>query len=239
MISRLTRIFGSLGAIIVLYWMYALLAVPFIEPSVAGAGGKIDPRDEHIAKASHDTQVRALKAWFSEGEWERTSPKILETSQGMLLVNNYTMMGEGRVQIVPCTMIFLPEGNFSEEERHRRAIILQSPQGAILQFDAFDLKQGKVGKLIAGKLIGAVTIRSDQREPGPQDDLQIITSDVDMTEERFTTPQPVDFKVGPNYGHGRSMQIDMAAPGFETRISRHDPAAIVPGRRDAHHARRQ
>ena len=98
----------------------------------------------------------------------------------MLLVNNYQMMGEGRVQIVPCTMIFLPEGNFSEEERQRRAIILQSPQGAILQFDAFDLKQGKVGKLIAGKLIGAVTIRSDQRDPGPQDDLQIITSDVDM-----------------------------------------------------------
>ncbi len=173
---------------------------------------KIDPNAPTPIDV-HGEQVKALKAWFSEGEWERTSPKILETAQGMLLVNDYKMMGEGRVQITPCTMIFLPEGNFSEQERQRRAIIMQSPQGAILQFDAFDITQGKVGKLIAGKLIGAVTIRSDQREPGPQDDLQIITSDVDMTEQRFATPQPVDFKVGPNYGHGRSLQIDMAPQG--------------------------
>ena len=64
-----------------LYWIYALLAVPFIEPSVAGTGGKIDPALVINAQQAHENQVKALKAWFSEGEWERTSPKILETAQ--------------------------------------------------------------------------------------------------------------------------------------------------------------
>ena len=114
---------------------------------------------------------------------------------------------------------------------------MQSPQGAILQFDAFDLKQGKVGKLIAGKLIGAVTIRSDQREPGPQDDLQIITSDVDMTEQRFTYAATGGFQSRPKL-RSRSFVADRYGPaGLQTRVPRHDHAAIVRRRRDARHAR--
>lgn len=215
MIPRLTRIVGSLAIVITMYWTYALAVVPFIEPSTGSAAQvKLSDSDIEIASRQHENQVKALEGWFAEGDWERTSPKVLETAQGMLLVKNYRNLGEGRVEIIPCTMIFLPEGNFeSEEERQRRAIVLRSPQGAILQFEAFDLKQAKVGKLIAGKLMGPVTIRSDQRERGPQDDLLIRTSDVDLTEQKLVTNQPVQYQLGPNYGHGHAMRIDMAPQG--------------------------
>ena len=67
-----------------------LLAVPFIEPSVAPTiQGEVVSRSLTGKRGKTENQMDALKAWFSEGEWERTSPKILETSQGMLLVNSY------------------------------------------------------------------------------------------------------------------------------------------------------
>ncbi|HEY5315474.1 MAG TPA: hypothetical protein VIK18_23285 [Pirellulales bacterium] len=229
---------------IVLYWAYALLAVPFIEPAAAERSDSAASEDdvvvatEHIKNAS-EQQAAALGMWFRKGDWELTVPKILETSQGMLLVKNYRNLGEGKVEIRPCTMIFLPEGNFeNEEDRQRRAIIVRSPEGAILQFDAsVDIKQAKVGKPTAGKLMGPVTIHSDQREPGPQDDLLIKTRDVDLSEQQLWTAQPVDFQLGPNYGHGRAMQIDMAPQGSKRgfrgmtllQLSEHVEMHIHPG----------
>ena len=212
MIQRLTRIVSSFVVVLAMYWVYALAAVPFIEPTVAVSVVVKDDKDDK--DLLDRKEARPFDKWFAEGEWERTSPKVLETAQGMLLVKNYQVLGEGRVQINPCTMIFVPEGNAdNEEERMRRAIILRSPQGALLRFDTFDLKLGKVGKLIAGTLVGPVTIRSDQREVGPQDDLLIQTRDVDLTERELWTSRPVQFQIGPNYGQGRGMHIDMAPQG--------------------------
>jgi lipopolysaccharide export system protein LptA len=220
LIPRLTRIASSLAAVIVLYWVYALVAVPFIEPAAAEHNASAVSDDDVVSAERHmqsasEQQAKALGMWFRKGDWELTVPKILETAQGMLLVKNYRNLGEGKVEIRPCTMIFLPEGNFdNEEDRQRRAIIVRSPEGAILQFDAsVDIKQAKVGKPRAGKLMGPVTIHSDQRDPGPQDDLLIKTRDVDLSEQQLWTAQPVDFQLGPNYGHGRAMQIDMAPQG--------------------------
>jgi hypothetical protein len=221
------RMIGSFVLVLGVYWTYALAVVPFIEPTIVphadfgdSAPGAVS--GENVVKLQH----QALAPWFSPGDWELTSPKVFESPRGKLLVRTYETLPDGRLQICPCTIIFLAEGEAaSQEERNRRAVILQAPEGAILRFDTpVDLKQGKIGKLVGGTMMGPIKIRSDQRLPGPQDDLLITTRDAELIGDRIVTSHPVDFRMGPNQGNGRDMEIHLApsttsspgspAPGF-------------------------
>ena len=192
------------------YFLYALLAVPLIEPSAIGPSGD-HVSDERIKAAGnrHNDQLEELAFWFKPGDWELQTPKVLESPDGILLMNEYKTLPDGRVELKPCTMIFLSKSSdIPDEERRRRAMILRAPQGAILEFDTpFDLKQAKIGKLVGGQLLGDVTIHSDQRLPGPEDDLFISTREVKLTETEITTPERVDFRMGPNYGQGRDLIV--------------------------------
>lgn len=214
MLARLTRTLLAFVGVLACYLVYSRVAVSVLEP-VAGAPGRnrSTPAERQTAADAVKQQRRDLDAWFSEDEWERTSPKILETPQGKLLMRDYEHLPDGRVRIFPCTMVFMPEGTFATpEERKRRAIILRAPQGAILQFDsAVNLKQGRIGKLIAGKLEGQITIRSDQRLPGPEDDLLIHAREVYLTEHHLTTPHEIDFQLGKNRGSGRQLFMELGA----------------------------
>jgi hypothetical protein len=221
------RVAASFFLMLGIYASYALAIVPFIEPSA-------DPRpqlDEDPAAVEHarnlvEMQRQALTPWFSPGDWELTSPKVFESPRGKLLLHEYEQLEDGRLSIRPCTMIFLSDDpTATEEERNRKAVILQAPEGAILKFDTpVDLKQGKIGKLVGGTMIGPILIRSDQQLPGPQDDLHITTRDAELIGDRIVTAYPVDFRLGPNRGNGRDLEIRLApsetpapnspAPGF-------------------------
>ncbi|HVU90353.1 MAG TPA: hypothetical protein VHD36_23690 [Pirellulales bacterium] len=221
------RIGGSFLLMLGIYWFYALAIVPFIEPT-AEVRPEFDEIHTQDAPGTNvvDRQRAALMPWFSPGDWELTSPKVIESPRGKLLLHEYETLADGRLKIKPCTMIFLHEGEAeSEADRNRRAVILQAPEGAILRFDTpVDLRQSKMGKLIGGQMMGPITIRSDQRLPGPQDDLLIKTRDAELVGDKIVTPHPVDFRLGPNRGNGRDLEIVLApsahpipnspAPGF-------------------------
>ena len=90
----------------------------------------------------------------------------------------------------------------------------------MLQFDQpLDLNRAKIGRLVRGQLNDKVTIRSDWKEPGPEDDLLIVTHDIQLTEQTIATPSPVDFRWGPHFGRGQDMVIKLLAgppqPGTE------------------------
>ncbi|HEY4309577.1 MAG TPA: hypothetical protein VGN12_09030 [Pirellulales bacterium] len=221
------RVGGSFLMMVGIYWFYALAIVPFIEPTA-------EPRPEfdniHVQGTAGtnvvELQRRALNPWFAPGDWELSSPKVFESPRGKLLARDYKSLPDGRLHIWPCTLIFMSEEDAENEaERNRRAVILQAPEGAILRFDTpVDLKQMKIGKLVGGHMNGPITIRSDQRLPGPQDDLLITTRDAELIADKIVTPHPVDFRLGPNRGNGRDLEIVLApsanpapnspAPGF-------------------------
>ncbi len=210
MFRRLTRTVTSLLLLWAAYGMYGWLVVPLVEPTARRPSGRASTEAERRAARDAVRLARAeLAPWFSPDDWELRSSKILETPQGMLLLDQYQNLGEGRIHVRPCTMVFWPHGHYdSEADRRRRAIILQAPSGAILQFDSdFDLKQGRVGKLLGGKLVDRVTIRSDYKQPGPQDDLLITTRDVYLTEERLTSAHEVHFRLAGNEGRGRELVV--------------------------------
>lgn len=213
--TRSLRIVGSFVVVVAAYCLYSLAVVPFVEPEATLAEQEqVSPEEREQAIGNVATQRTDLRRWFKEGDWELTSPKILETPQGKLLLKEYRSnpLDAHEITLKPCTMIFLPEGQFDdEEERQRRAIVLRSPEGATMRFaEPIDLKRGQIGsKIVGGKLLGKVTIHSDQRSPGPEDDLLLITEQVTLVDDVITTPHPVEFFHGPNQGRGREMRLEL------------------------------
>ncbi len=155
----------------------------------------------------------SMKHWFGSqpDAWELRNPKVLRTDQGILLFKKYKVLRGGRVKIWPCSLVLLPREDVADRKlRQRQAIILQAPEGAILQFDRdFDLRRGQVGQLDGGLLLGKITIRSQGRSPGPEDDLWLSTYDVKLSRDSVYTPHPVQFRLGANYGSGRELFIQL------------------------------
>jgi lipopolysaccharide export system protein LptA len=211
----ITRIFGSFAIVMIAYWAYALLAVPWIEPAadLKLAGAALGDSTPIEGSEPINRELEAIKDLFQPGDWEtdRSKTKVLRNDRAKLLLQEYRVLGGGKVRITPCTMVFDYEGPAENEaQRHRQSIILQAPQGAILQFDRpLDLKQPREANLVGGELTGPVCIRSDWKQPGPDDDLRIVTSNVRLENQIISTSEPVEFRWGPHFGSGQDMQIKL------------------------------
>ncbi len=202
------RIGVSFLCVLVAYWAYALLAVPLIEPAAAGPDGR-RPEASELAAARQrvDSRLAELAGLFPAGAWQLDNPKILETDRVKLLLRDYSNLGDGRVRIQPCTLIYTPQ---PKPGRPPRPIVLDAPEGAVLKFDRpLDLRAGEVGRPISGRLLGEITIRGAGELPGEEDDLLIVTRDVELTEKRISTPQPVHFRWGRIVGSGQDMEIQL------------------------------
>lgn len=207
--SRTSRIAGSFAIMMIAYWAYALLAVPLIEPSVDRqlSLGEITEADRENAKKLADDQVERVRKHFPRGGLKAlglTDPKILESNQAKLLFQSYEHRRDGSVVLRPCVIIF----ETKETSGESNPVILEARGGAILQFDPpLDINHVKIGRLVQGRLVGDVIIRSEWKLPGPEDDLLITTRDVKLTEQTISTLHPVDFSWGPHFGRGRNMTI--------------------------------
>jgi hypothetical protein len=226
--SRFRRIAGSLAAVLVAYWAYALLAVPWIEP--AAPPRTKDNGPPYGGESVEVSQQKLLTRLFPADAWELKNPTILESNRAKLIFQQYRNYPDGRIEIHPCTIVFLYDGPAEDEDqRLRQSIILEAPGGAVLQFDPpLDLSRPRIGRLVGGQLVGQVTIHSDWKEPGPQDDLWIVTRDVQLSQEMIATPHPVDFRWGPHFGRGREMTIKLLSGqpvGAGTAAERWSPAA--------------
>jgi len=209
---RIARIAGSFAVVVIAYWGYLLLVAQWVEPSLeAGADqGSLASNGQKLPDLV-ELQMKQLEGLFPPDAWELKNPKILESDRLKLLLGEYRNLGDGRVELIPCTLVFAYEGPAeNEEQRRRQAVILQAPQGAMLQFDQpLDLGRAKMGRLVAGRLYGQVTIRSQWKSPGPEDDLWLLTRDIQLLEQKIFTPQKVEFRWGPHFGSGQGMVIKL------------------------------
>ncbi len=223
--SRTSRIAGSFAIVMIAYWVYALLAVPWIEPTTNRLHpGEITQIERDRARKLVDIQLDQVRAHFPPGGMEALGlkePKILESNRAKLLFQTYEHHSDGSVVLRPCAIIFAYEGPAEDEaQRRRRSVILEAPGGARLQFDPpLDINRARIGRLVRGQLDGPVTIRSDWKQPGPEDDLLIVTRDIQLTEQTIFTPHPVEFRWGPHFGRGKEMVMKLLAgeprPGME------------------------
>jgi hypothetical protein len=209
---RITRISGSLAAVLVAYWAYALMAVPLIDPPappLPPGGNPIHDPGIDIGKQ----QIDAIRPLFPANAWQLDpeKTKVLESDRAKLLFQTYdTSQGGGKVVLTPCTIVFLSDGPAENEAQLiRQSIILEAPR-AILHFDHdLDLKQSNKANLLDGRLDGEIIIRSDWKQPGPEDDLLIVTKNVQLNKQSISTPERVRFNWGPHFGSGQDMEIKL------------------------------
>jgi len=229
MSKRLARVGLSFVIVLIAYGLYALIAVRLVDPPIAskvqaGEGGEVTGEDLERTRGRPHRHDALLAKLFQEGSWEREGPKVLESDQAMLLLDEHRPVGETTMEIVPCTILFFPEPrDRSDSAPKGNPIILRAPQGAELEFDSpLDLTRFKVGRLVGGRLRGNVTIFRHASAPGADDGLEVVTSNVQLDQQRIQTPHPVRFRFGKSYGSGKDMTI-VLLPGEQSK-SKHTPA---------------
>ena len=198
------RYFASLAVVLTAMAAYALGVAPWIEPPPI-VRNPITGDSLPNVKATDPTR-ELIDRIFSPEAWERRdNPKIVETESCTLLVKDYKPTSDGKLELMPCTLIFFAS---AEGNRPRRPIVLQAPAGAFIQFDkALDIAKAQFGKLVGGDLPGEITIFSPPTSPQANDALHLTTRNIVIEKSRVYTTQAVDFRYGESHGRGQDLSI--------------------------------
>ena len=145
------------------------------------------------------------------------------TGQVMLVIDDYTRRPVGgdkddstQVDIKRFAMLMFPTPPHGDVAAPRDAIVLEAQQGARLLFDDFHPELGRIGQITRGEFPGPIMIRSDMHDPGPEDDLLVETSDLQMNTKLLYTASPVRFRMGQTVGGGRELEIRFLADEHST-----------------------
>jgi hypothetical protein len=207
---RIVRSFATLVALLVAYQVYALVAVPLLEPTLAARKtGHSTEEDRQQAAQAPSKYQRLLAAYFPTGHWSLVRPpKVIESGSVMLVLDDYQRHEDGRVDLTKCALLFFPTPRQEGIEPPRDAIIIEAPRGAYFQFDGkFQPERSQIPPIKSGQFPGPITIRSDMHEPGQADDLLVETTDLEMNSKLLYTANPVRFRLGPNVGGGQELEI--------------------------------
>ena len=218
--GQISRAAITFAAVLTMYALYSWLAVPFIEPvAVQRTPNDIKGPISDERKTRHEELLKSL--YPDPNMWQRQRPKLVETEDAVLMLSDYRTLDDGRMEIKPCTLLFIQKSAQPRTDGHPgRVVVLDAPDGAILQFDEdVDLRRGEFGRLVGGRLAGEVTIRSNESEPGADDRVYLATRNVNMDERRLWTPSEVSFRYGRSYGKGRDL-IASFLPAVEGGTSR-------------------
>ena len=93
MLKRLARSAIGLGIVLAAYWLYGMIAVPWIEPPRSAAG---DPAP--LPPPVSERQAM-FESFFPPESWQRTNPKVLESDRGVLLFQEYEPAVDGRIRL--------------------------------------------------------------------------------------------------------------------------------------------
>lgn len=134
---RLGRTLRVFLVILAAAGFYRLAIVPLVEPRIRDleAGHEMTPEEAAAIRTRADNRLAALGDIFPPGAWERDEPIVLESRQMRLLFKDYQSLPDGRVNLVPCTLVVLPDRNRMAEGSAGRTIVMRAPQGAVLEFD--------------------------------------------------------------------------------------------------------
>jgi hypothetical protein len=223
MFRRLFRSTIVLAAILGAYQAYVTFAVPRMEPPFEVRSQRRASQVELEQGAKAVTKYQLLLAnYFPKDHWTQVRPpKIFAngTDGAMLIIDEYTRHAETgdennkstQVDIKRFAMLMFPTPPHADVAAPRDAIVLEAQQGARLIFDDFHPEMGRIGQITRGEFPGPIVIRSDMREPGPDDDLLVETSDLQMNTKLLYTANPVRFRMAQNYGGGRELEIRFMA----------------------------
>jgi len=207
----------ALSAMIVAWTAYAKIAVPFLEgpPNVVQRQqSTVDYPDiaETLDKSHLPTMVPA-------DAWELGPCKTLLTPQGTIYFDYWEPVDdEGTYQLMPFTIVMNdPVNNIREElssekaEKKSAPIALRSLAGARLKFSkpltARSMKDDI--ELESALLDGQVTLFRPPNPANDEDELRIVTRDIQINRSQIFTLADVHFSFGPHHGSGRNLSIKL------------------------------
>jgi hypothetical protein len=226
MVKRIVRSLATFIAIFAVYQAYARVAVPWMEPPLKATKRHLPTTaDINNAKKAASQYQLLLSNYFPKDHWSQTRPPKVITSAdetGMLVVDDWKPLdprpnvqddgrSPARVAINRFAVLYFPTPPREGILPPRDAVILEAPQGARLDFADFRPERWQIGEVTGGQFPGRIIIRSDMREPGPEDDLYLETADLEMNSKLLHTDQPVRFRLGPNAGVGRELELRFLA----------------------------
>ena len=204
---RVTRWCVAFFTLCCAYQLYAVTIVPLIEPVVvhrrnSGDTGILPGRQA-------DPELMPL---FPEDAWERKRPMVLKTQWGKLLFQKYKTSPDGRLELIPCTIVVYAPAHNGDGSAKRRPIILQAPNKAVLSFSGpLNLLRAEFSKLQGALLEGEVKIFSSESREGANDALSIVTRNIQILPRQIWTPHDVFFRYGDSHGSGRDLSIKLAS----------------------------
>lgn len=212
MLQRILHSTALFVAILVAYQGYVLTMVPWVEPELAVRESlPIEPNKLADTSGAVTKYQKLLSAYFPADHWSQVQPPIvIENDAGtvMFVLDQYERTDRGGVNLSHFAFLMFPTPRQQSPTPPRNAIILEAPEGARLQFDKnFRPERGEIGAIQRGEFPGRITIRSDMNEPGPADDLLIETTNLEMNSKVLFTKSEVRFRLGPNVGGGRELEI--------------------------------
>jgi lipopolysaccharide export system protein LptA len=219
---RLLRSIYCFLAMVMVYWAYAAVMVPLLEPTVV----RKKPRDFLANPLDHTSRSKAFERLFAEDAWERQNAKVLETEHGALLFRDYLPQPDGTMELKPVTLVYYSSDRGSGPES--LPILIQAPQGAVLQSDRpINLARADFGKPVGARLLGQIIIRRPATSPDHDDELFVTTRNVKIDRQRIWTPNDVEFRFGPHWGRGRDLQITLDSG--DSHGPSDSPSAVRPG----------
>jgi hypothetical protein len=222
MLKRIIRILITFAAVFAAYQAYALVAVPWIDPPInLKRLSQARPADLDSDPNPATKYQLLLSNYFPKDHWSQTQPpKVIATpsGDGMFVMDDFhrevLRQGAGdaeisaaRVAIKRFAVLLFPTPPREGITPPQDAIVIEAAQGAVLEFDDFRPEAGHIGQITRGQFPGRIIIRSKMREAGPDDDLLVETADLTMNTKLLFTSSPVRFRLGPNVGVGRELEI--------------------------------
>jgi hypothetical protein len=208
---RFKRAAISLALVLTAYWTYSLFVVPWIEPQTKLISSRQSSPHHGTVENSDTNPSNRFAHLFQKDAWELQQPKSLVSERATVFFRDYKMLEDQRLELVPCTIIIQPEESTGPSEvKSQQPLVLQAPEGAILEFEhGLDLRNAKSGHLIGGQFSGPITLSKQETTPDGSDHLFIKTSDVTLTAERVWTDRRVEFRYGESCGSGQGLNIHL------------------------------
>ena len=225
-VLSLATVLATAGA----YFFYAWIFVPtFLLPPISlriGAEPRpadVSPTGEIETLGKHVAEL--LEPLFPDpNDWRRQNPRsiIPKENGGLFLFKGEPEFSTNRRQITlsTCTIV-IPLGpeTLPEEERYRRALVLETRESATLVFSQ-PLEITGTPTLAAfekGTLLGEVVIRSQMESPGPEDDFNLTTRDISFTQGQILANNEVVFHYGVHQGEGEGLRIELDLSAFDRK----------------------
>lgn len=213
----------SLGAVFGLYFLYAYIIVPL---AVFPPLSILDPAERRNVGLGPEKEIESLSRRYTEliaplfpneDDWRRQSPRVIVPNDlsGLFLFKGEPKISANRSELTlsACTVV-IPSSDetLSEEERFRRAVVVETRDRATVQFrDAFSLSGvPSFANFEKGSLLGEVQIRCAMTEPGEEDDFLLTTRDVSFTRGQILANNDVFFRYGPHRGEGEGLRVELA-----------------------------